>query len=115
MHLFWWIFWVVLLVVVFGVLTPVPRGRARETPLQILQRRYAQGELSSQGWLGRLLAGTMRDGVHSGWSTMQSNISHRPGSANAAAVLDEWARPMKPYRRLHTDAQPAESCPPARR
>jgi putative membrane protein len=48
MHLFWWIFWLMLLVVVFGVLTPVPRGRARETPLQILQRRYAQGELSSQ-------------------------------------------------------------------
>lgn len=48
MHLFWWIFWVVLVLVVVGLLKPVARGRPRETPLQVLQRRYAHGELSSE-------------------------------------------------------------------
>jgi putative membrane protein len=48
MHLLWWIFWVVLLVALLGVFTPVPRTRVRETPLQILQRRYAQGEIGSE-------------------------------------------------------------------
>lgn len=47
MHLFWWLFWIVLIVLFFGLLTPVPRSRARETPLQILQRRYAAGEIST--------------------------------------------------------------------
>jgi putative membrane protein len=48
MHLFWWLFWIVLIVTFFSVLTPVPRRRARETPLEILQRRYAAGEISSE-------------------------------------------------------------------
>jgi putative membrane protein len=47
MHLFWWLFWIGLIIVLFGFLTPVPRSRARETPLQILQRRYAAGEIST--------------------------------------------------------------------
>ncbi|MEW6681482.1 MAG: SHOCT domain-containing protein [Nitrospirota bacterium] len=48
MHVFWWLFWIVLILAFFSLLTPVPRHRARETPLQILQRRYAAGELSTQ-------------------------------------------------------------------
>ena len=28
-------------------ITPVSRGRRRETPLEILQRRYAAGEIST--------------------------------------------------------------------
>lgn len=48
MHVFWWLFWIVLIVAFFSLLTPVPRHRARETPLQILQRRYAAGEVSTQ-------------------------------------------------------------------
>lgn len=48
MHLFWWLFWVALIAVFFSLLTPVPRKRVRETPLQILQRRYAAGEISTQ-------------------------------------------------------------------
>jgi putative membrane protein len=48
MHLLWWLFWIVVTATFFSVLTPVPRHRVRETPLQVLQRRYASGELSTQ-------------------------------------------------------------------
>ena len=51
MHALWWLFWVVMLVVFFSLLTPVPRNEARrqrQTPLEILQRRYAAGEISTQ-------------------------------------------------------------------
>ena len=51
MHLFWWIFWILLIVFFFALLTPVPRKRAhlyRQTPLEILQRRYANGEITTQ-------------------------------------------------------------------
>lgn len=47
MHLFWWLFWIVLFVAFFSLLTPVPRRRVRETPLEVLQRRYAAGEIST--------------------------------------------------------------------
>lgn len=48
MHVFWWLFWIVLILALFGLFEPVPRRRVRETPLQVLQRRYAAGELSTQ-------------------------------------------------------------------
>jgi putative membrane protein len=48
MHLFWWLFWIVLLVAFFSLVTPVPRRRVRETPLEVLQRRYAAGEISTE-------------------------------------------------------------------
>ena len=47
MHFLWWLFWVALLSTFFSLLTPVPRHKVREGPLQILQRRYAAGENSS--------------------------------------------------------------------
>ena len=49
MHLFWWIFWVLAIVLLFSLTTPVPKGKAKlgETPLDILQRRYARGEISA--------------------------------------------------------------------
>jgi len=50
MHFFWWIFWVALIAVMFSIFQPVPRSRNKEhknqSPLEILQRRYASGELS---------------------------------------------------------------------
>lgn len=48
MHLFWWLFWIVLIVALFGLFEPVSRKKVREVPLQILQRRYAAGEMSTQ-------------------------------------------------------------------
>ena len=53
MHLYWWLFWLVLITAFFGLLTPVPRKQARETPLQILQRRYAAGEISTDEYAER--------------------------------------------------------------
>lgn len=48
MHLLWWLFWIALIVVLAGYFVPVPRHKARETPLQVLQRRYAAGEISTK-------------------------------------------------------------------
>jgi putative membrane protein len=33
--------------VFFALIEPVPRSRPRETPLELLQRRYAAGTISS--------------------------------------------------------------------
>lgn len=48
MHVFWWLFWIAVIVGLFGLFEPVPRRKVRETPLEILQRRYANGELSTE-------------------------------------------------------------------
>lgn len=48
MHLFWWLFWIVIIVALVLPITPVSRGRRRETPLEVLQRRYAAGEVSTE-------------------------------------------------------------------
>lgn len=50
MQWWWWIFWTFILILFFSFLTPVRRTTYRElqTPLQILQRRYAAGEITSQ-------------------------------------------------------------------
>lgn len=50
MSFLWWIFWVILIVAFFAMVTPVPRREAKRTrvsALDILQRRYAAGELST--------------------------------------------------------------------
>ncbi len=47
MHLFWWLFWIVAIGMLFSPITPVSVGRHRETPLEVLQRRYAAGEIST--------------------------------------------------------------------
>ena len=51
MHLFWWLFWVILIVLFLWLAVPVSRKKVRayrETPLDILQRRYAAGEISTE-------------------------------------------------------------------
>ncbi len=47
MHFFWWLFWIVLIVVVF-MSGPERIVRRRETPLGLLQRRYAAGEIGEK-------------------------------------------------------------------
>ncbi len=49
MNVAWWVFWVALFVLFFSFLTPVPRRGARlpSDPLEILQRRYAGGEITT--------------------------------------------------------------------
>jgi len=48
MHAFWWLFWIAVIVVMFSLGTPASRRRRRETPLELLQRRYATGEISTE-------------------------------------------------------------------
>lgn len=62
MHLLWWLFWVVLIVAFVSLFTPVPKQEAkrRDTPLDILQRRYAAGEISTEEYEQRR-AGLARD------------------------------------------------------
>lgn len=48
MHIFWWFFWILMIVLFFWRITSVPRHGVRETPLEILQRRYAAGDFSSE-------------------------------------------------------------------
>ena len=57
MHMFWWIFWFGLIVVAFGTVTPVPNSRLRsgEGALDILRRRYAAGQLSTEEYEKRKL------------------------------------------------------------
>jgi putative membrane protein len=37
-----------VIVALFSLFTPVPRGRRRETPLELLQRRYATGDITDK-------------------------------------------------------------------
>jgi putative membrane protein len=48
----WWLFWACAVIALFAFAAPVPRTRLRElrnsSPLAILQRRYAAGELTTE-------------------------------------------------------------------
>lgn len=51
MHGLWWIFWILLIGVLFVTNWGRSEGegrRPRETPLEILQRRLANGEITSE-------------------------------------------------------------------
>lgn len=48
MHLFWWLLWILVVAWIFSPITPVPSRR--ETALEVLQRRYAAGEISTDDY-----------------------------------------------------------------
>lgn len=52
MHFVWWIFWILIVVVLVAVLfrrqSGDGSGVSRSTPLEILERRYAAGEITTQ-------------------------------------------------------------------
>lgn len=51
MHAFWWLFWVLLIVLMLFGIRPRSgehRERQRETPIDILRRRLANGEINAQ-------------------------------------------------------------------
>ena len=48
MHVFWWLFWIAVIVAFGFSITPAPRRRQRETPLELLQRRFAAGDISTE-------------------------------------------------------------------
>jgi putative membrane protein len=57
MHLFWWLFWALMVVLFFTAIAPASRSRARfeDDPDTILRRRYARGELSTAEYEERLV------------------------------------------------------------
>ena len=51
MHWFWWLFWIALLAAIFWAPwgTPLRRDKPpRETPHELLRRRLATGEITTQ-------------------------------------------------------------------
>jgi putative membrane protein len=46
MHFFWWFAWIMLLIWIFAIPYDIPGQRSRRnSPLDILQRRFASGEI----------------------------------------------------------------------
>ncbi len=52
MHWSWWFFWVFLWILFFSFMMPMRRSRYRrmQSPLQLLQGRYASGEITSEDY-----------------------------------------------------------------
>ncbi|MFD2512464.1 SHOCT domain-containing protein [Pontibacter locisalis] len=49
MHWFWWIVWIIVALVIFALFWFIRRTRKNsETPLDILERRYAAGEIDTE-------------------------------------------------------------------
>ena len=50
MHFLWWFVWIAIIVGAFTTYTPIPKNQLRsgERALDILRRRYAAGQFSSE-------------------------------------------------------------------
>lgn len=49
MHFIWWIIWIVFLVWIFFIPFKIPyQKQKKETPLDILKKRFAKGEISKE-------------------------------------------------------------------
>ena len=49
MHLLWWILWIVVIFWIFASPYNIPGQRSKkETPLDILKKRFAKGEINSE-------------------------------------------------------------------
>ncbi len=103
MSVFWWLFWVIAIVVFFSLLAPVPRARLRdrhETPLDVLQRRYAAGELTTAEYderRARLLADRADDDQGRGHLPAAAlGVGAAADSAHArlAALIGRVTRPQ---------------------
>jgi len=45
MHVLWWLFWIVAISSFFALLAPCGASVPPKTPRQILERRYAEGDI----------------------------------------------------------------------
>ena len=49
MHLIWWIIWIIFLVWVFFIPVGIPYQKSKkESPLEILKKRFAKSEISKE-------------------------------------------------------------------
>ncbi|MBI0398117.1 SHOCT domain-containing protein [Cyclobacterium marinum] len=49
MHIIWWIIWVIFIMWIFATPWDIPGQKMkRETPLDLLNKRYAKGEISKE-------------------------------------------------------------------
>lgn len=52
MHLMWWFIWVIFMVIIFATPYDIPGQRKRRnSSLDILQKRYASGEITNEEYL----------------------------------------------------------------
>ncbi|WP_262925441.1 SHOCT domain-containing protein [Lacihabitans sp. LS3-19] len=52
MHLIWWFVWCILIFWIFATPYNIPGQRAKkDSPLDILKKRFAQGEISKEDYL----------------------------------------------------------------
>ena len=77
MHFLWWAFWILLIGALFSTVTPVPKNQLRsgERALDILRRRYAAGQVSTEEY-ERRKAVLERDEPH-GVPTVSSARAHQ--------------------------------------
>ncbi|ADR22070.1 hypothetical protein MATR_02960 [Marivirga tractuosa] len=49
MHIIWWVIWVIFIIWIFATPWDIPGQRTKkETPLDLLKKRYAKGEISKE-------------------------------------------------------------------
>lgn len=50
MYAYWWVFWFVCWILFFSFMMPVRRTtyKQMQSPMQLLQRRYAAGEITNE-------------------------------------------------------------------
>ena len=54
MHMFWWILWLIMLFWIFATPYSIPGQRTKkDTPLDILQKRFASGEITKEEYKER--------------------------------------------------------------
>ena len=54
MHLIWWLFWFILMIWVFATPYELPgQRRKKDSPTDILKKRFASGEITKEEYLER--------------------------------------------------------------